>query len=73
MSIAGRRHNEGAMMGYYVSNIIGIRTGGVFSPTVDIEDMKGRVANIVAEMRDGDHRTDIEDDPSHCGFNGKPI
>ena len=52
-------------MSHCVSNMIGIRTGGVFSPDVDIEDMKGRIANIVAEMRDGYYWTDIEDDP-HC-------
>lgn len=33
-------------MGYYVTNIFAIRTGGVFSGGVDIDDMKKRIADL---------------------------
>lgn len=53
-------------MGYYISNMIGIRLGGVFSGKTDMQDTKDRVAKIIAEMKDGDTPPDIADDPSHC-------
>ena len=53
-------------MGYYVSNMIGIRTGGVFSGNTDMDDLKSRVAKIIAEMRETNFNPDIDDDPSHC-------
>ena len=53
-------------MGYYVSNMIGIRTGGVFSEKIDLDDFKTRVAKVIAEMKDTDCEPDIADDPSHC-------
>ena len=53
-------------MGYYVSNMIGIRTGGVFSADADVNDMRARVAKIIAEMKETDNPPDIGDDPSHC-------
>ena len=53
-------------MSYYVSNMIGIRTGGVFSGNTDLDDLKSRVAKIIAEMRDTEFNPDIADDPSHC-------
>jgi hypothetical protein len=56
----------GKNMGYYVSTMIGIRAGGVFSGKTDTEDMKQRVAKVIKEMRDTDNDPDIEDDPSHC-------
>lgn len=56
-------------MGSYVSNMIGIRTGGVFSGKTDLDDLKGRVAQIIAEMRDTKFDPDIADDPSRCMSN----
>lgn len=53
-------------MGYYVSNMIGIRIGGVFSDPVDIEDMKKRIAKIIVDMQKDDYDPPIADDPSHC-------
>lgn len=46
-------------MGYYVSNLIGIRTGGVFSGETDIEDVKKRVTNIIHEMKNDENWNDI--------------
>ena len=37
-------------MGYYVSVMIGIRTGGVFSGEPDVEDMKARIEKLQEEM-----------------------
>lgn len=63
-------------MGYYVSNMIGIRTGGVFSGKKDIDDIKKRVQKIVLEMRkeSEEERGEVFEpdlgwengDPSHC-------
>ena len=56
-------------MGYYVSNLIGIRIGGVFGGKTDIEDVKKRIAKIVLEMRGTDFDPDLGDekgDISHC-------
>lgn len=53
-------------MGYYISHMIGIRTGSVFSGRVDTEDMKTRIAKVIVEMKDSDDAPDIDDDPSHC-------
>ena len=63
-------------MGYYVSNIIGIRTGGVFSGETDVEDVKNRIKKIVLEMREESRKEGSEifdsdlgwkdGDPSHC-------
>ena len=63
-------------MGYYVSNIIGIRTGGVFSGETDVEDVKNRIKKIVLEMREESKKRGGEalepdlgwqdGDPSHC-------
>lgn len=41
-------------MSYYVSNMIGIRTGGVFSDTVDLLDMESRIKEVVRRMQEGD-------------------
>lgn len=38
-------------MGYYVSNMFGIRTGGVFSGSTDMDDLKNKIAEIVIAMR----------------------
>ena len=63
-------------MGYYVSNIIGIRTGGVFSGEKDVDDIKQRIKKIVLEMREESEKKRGEvfepdlgwqdGDPSHC-------
>lgn len=53
-------------MSYHVSNMFGIRTGGVFSGNTDIDDLKKRVTKIIAEMRETEFNPDIADDPSHC-------
>jgi len=37
-------------LGYYVSVMIGIRTGGVFSPPPDLRDMEERIKNIQKEL-----------------------
>lgn len=37
-------------MGYYVSNMIGIRTGGVFSGDTDTKDFKKRLEAVLAEL-----------------------
>jgi hypothetical protein len=37
-------------MGYYVSTMIGIRTGGVFGGDVDMDDLRPRVLKIVQEL-----------------------
>ena len=39
-------------MGYYVSTMIGIRTGGVFSADVDVEDIKTRMNKVLDDNRD---------------------
>src|SRR3990172_5369823 len=53
-------------MGYYISHMIGIRIGGVFSGETDVKDMKQRVATVLATMKGTNNEPDIEDDPSHC-------
>jgi len=56
-------------MGYYISHMIGIRTGGVFSGATDIENTKTRIKKIVLEMRETGGRPDLggkDGDPSHC-------
>lgn len=53
-------------MGYYISHMIGIRTGGVFSGETDTENMKKRISKIIAEMRDTENDPNIADDPGHC-------
>ena len=49
-------------MGYYVSNMIGIRTGGVFSNGCDMDDLKKRIVKIIAEMKNTEFEPDIDDD-----------
>ena len=53
-------------MGYYISNMIGIRTGGVFSGAIDWEDAKQRISIIIKELRKTNYNPDIQDDPTHC-------
>ena len=56
-------------MGYYISHMIGIRTGGVFSGSTDTENMRNRIKKIVLEMRETDDDPDLggkDGDPSHC-------
>jgi len=56
-------------MGYYISHMIGIRTGGVFSGSTDTKDMKERIKKITLEMRGTDDDPDLggeDGDPSRC-------
>ena len=56
-------------MGYYISHMIGMRTGGVFSGKTDVDDMKSRIKKIILEMRKSEEAPDLGDktgDPSHC-------
>ena len=56
-------------MSHCVSNMIGIRTGGVFSDDTDMEDLKKRIAGVIIKMREEDQYVDLGDDngdPSHC-------
>ncbi len=57
-------------MGYYVSNMFGIRTGGVFSGSTDLDDLKRRIAPIVLAMREEEGMDaplgGKEGDVSHC-------
>jgi hypothetical protein len=38
-------------MGYYISHMIGIRTGGVFSDDADMDDLRTRAEKLAAEMK----------------------
>lgn len=54
-------------MGYYVSNMIGIRLGGVFSGMTDMDEFKQRVGKIIREWKDDGRTPPIDpDNPSHC-------
>lgn len=56
-------------MGYYISHIIGMRVGGIFSGATDTEDIKDRIKRIVLEMRGTENNPDLggeDGDPSHC-------
>jgi len=56
-------------MSYYVSNIIGIRTGGVMSGPVAIGKLRRRVGKVIMEMRRegiGPPVGDAKGNPSHC-------
>jgi hypothetical protein len=57
-------------MGYYVSNIFGIRTGGVFSGKTDTDDVKERIKKLILAMRsECGVEPDMggeDGDPSHC-------
>ncbi len=46
-------------MSHCVSNMIGIRTGGVFSGASDMTEIKSRIIGIVKEMDEGEFPTDI--------------
>lgn len=48
-------------MGHYISNIIAIRTGGVFSDDIDIEKVKERINKIINNMRKIDEYEDFPD------------
>ena len=56
-------------MGHCVSNMIGIRTGGVFSSDTDIDDLKKRIAKVILKMREEKLDPVLggkDGDPSHC-------
>ena len=39
-------------MGYYISTMIGIRTGGVFAANADISDMNSRIKKVLNDNKD---------------------
>jgi hypothetical protein len=41
-------------MGYYVSHMFGIRTGGVFDGDSDMADLRGRIINVVTALNAAD-------------------
>ncbi len=53
-------------MGYYISHLIGIRTGGVFSEESDMDGLKKQVSSVIESLRQTDNDVDMADDPSHC-------
>ncbi len=56
-------------MSYCVSNMIGIRTGGVFSGKTGINDVKNRISKIILDMRNAGEWPDLGDkrgNISHC-------
>ena len=57
-------------MGYYVSNMIGIRTGGVFSGETDMEDLKKRIYKIIEEIRSEENEewSDIDLYDGSCDY-----
>ena len=52
-------------MGYYISSMIGIRTGGIFSGDVDLDGLKQRTATIIERMNNeadwGIHILNLDD------------
>lgn len=53
-------------MGYYVSHMFGIRTGGVFGGATDMADLRARVSRIATEMKDTEDATNIYAPDPHC-------
>jgi len=56
-------------MGYYISNMIGIRTGGVFGGKTDMNDLKNRISKIVLDMKNAGEYPDLgnkKGNISHC-------
>jgi len=54
-------------MGYYISSMIGIRTGGVGAGGTDMDDLKRRLRAVAKQMEAEDWLVDFDtDDPSHC-------
>jgi hypothetical protein len=53
-------------MAYYVSNMFGLRVGGVFGGPADWEDVRVRIGKIVAEMEANGLEVGIPHDPSCC-------
>ena len=56
-------------MAYCVSHMIGIRVGGVFSGSIDAQDMRERIKSIILSLRNSKNDPDIggkDGDPSHC-------
>lgn len=47
-------------MGYYVSSMIGIRTGGVFSGKTDIDDFKSRIRKVIKQIEKDGGIVDID-------------
>jgi hypothetical protein len=53
-------------MAYYVSNIFGLRVGGVFAQPLKWEDARDRIGKIVAQMDAEDLQVGVPRDPSCC-------
>ena len=53
-------------MGYYVSTMIGVRTGGVFSADVDVEDIKRRIQPYIDNHKEKDGATWSTPGLDHC-------
>lgn len=53
-------------MGYYISHMIGIRTGGVFSDPIDMNELEKRISKIIKELKNTEYKVDMEDSPAHC-------
>lgn len=53
-------------MGYYVSNMIGIRTGGVFGGDVDVDNMRSRIQRLVNAAEECAPYLNEEGDPVNC-------
>jgi len=53
-------------MGYYVSSMIGIRTGGVFSNKTDMDDLRTRIRKVSLECEKEGGIGLVQHDPSNC-------
>lgn len=53
-------------MGYYISHMIGIRTGGVFSDETNLDDMRKRIDKLVAVCKDEHDDFNIQDMTTRC-------
>ena len=50
-------------MSHCVSNLIGIRTGGVFSGPTDMKDLKAKISALIEDMDESAHPADLQRDP----------
>lgn len=48
-------------MAYPISTMIGIRTGGILSGSVDLDDLKKRILNIVEKLKEEDSLCGVYD------------
>ena len=54
-------------MAYYVSNLFGIRTGGVFSGKTDMKDFRRRVSSLIEMMKQDGLEVDLYSGPKRLG------